>query len=276
MDWDTEIPQHMQSRWASMAEELTGLNKFNFTRRSFCRTRPTKLCVFCDASSQAYGFVIYVVQDGISQINFAKTKVALVKSKSLPTLLAVFIAFKALHFIVRDYSDAVITDIYIFVDAQVVLPWLLKDNIKIKYIFTGNRVKDINDIKNQIEKNSDIRIKYKYVQTTDNPADLISRGITIVKFGNMYEFWSHGPHWVIKDKKEWPTSRFECPSTESKNSVSSKIYYNCIELYVEPVVSFSKFSSWKKLNKATSLVYKFPYKCKGKDQTDICSHQNYI
>ena len=81
------------------------------------------------------------------------------------------------------------------------LSWLLKDNIKIKDIIAGNRVNDINDIKNQIEKNSDIRMKYKYVRTTDNPADLISRGITITKFENMYEFWSHGPHWVIKEKK---------------------------------------------------------------------------
>ena len=71
----------MQSKWASMAENLTGLDEFNFTRRSFCRTRPTEFCVFCDASPQAYGFVIYGVQDGISQIIFAKTKVAPVKSK---------------------------------------------------------------------------------------------------------------------------------------------------------------------------------------------------
>ena len=37
---------------------------------------------------------------------------------------------------------------------------------------------------------------------------------------------------------------------------------------MEPVVFVSKFSWWKKLNKATSLVYKFLYKCKRKDQTD--------
>ena len=136
------------------------------------------------------------MQDGISQIIFAKTKVTPVKSKSFPTLelLAVFIAFKALHFVVRGYSDAVITDVYIFVNAQVVLSWLLKDNIKIKNIFIGNS-------QGQIEENSDIRIKYKYVHTTDNPANLISRGITIAKFENVYKFWSHGPHWVIKDEK---------------------------------------------------------------------------
>ena len=50
LDWDTEIPQHIQSKWASMAEELTGFYKFNFTRKSFCRTCPTKLCIFCDVS----------------------------------------------------------------------------------------------------------------------------------------------------------------------------------------------------------------------------------
>ena len=154
LDWDIEIPQHMQSRWSSMAEELTRLNKSNFTLRSFCRTRPIKLCVFCDASTR---FVIYGVQDGINQIIFAKTKVAFIKSKSLPTreLLTVFIAFKALHFVVRGYSDSVITDIYIFVDVQVVLSWLLKYNRKIANIFARNRVKEINDIKNQIEKNSE-------------------------------------------------------------------------------------------------------------------------
>ena len=81
LDWDTEIPQYIQSKWAS---KLTRLNKFNFTRRSFCRAHPTKLCVFCDASSQAYGCVIYGMQDGISQIIFTKTIVAPAKSKLLP------------------------------------------------------------------------------------------------------------------------------------------------------------------------------------------------
>ena len=97
---------------------------------------------------------------------------------------------------------------------------------------------------------------------------MISSGITIAKFENMYEFWSHRTHWVIKNEKEWPTSRLECLSTESNYTVSSNIYYNSIESYVEPVVSFSKFSSWEKLNKVTFLVYKFLYKCKRKAQTD--------
>ena len=151
--------------------------------------------MFCDASPQAYGFGIYGEQDENSQVIFAKTKVAPVKSKSLPTLdlLAVFIVFKALHFVVRGYSDAVITDIYIFFDAQIVLSWLLKDNIKIKKYIRRKQIQRQNGIKNQIEKNSDIRTKYKYVLSTDNPADLISRRITKAKFENMYEFWSHGP-----------------------------------------------------------------------------------
>ena len=258
MDWNTEITQHMQSRWASMAEKLAGLNEFNFTRRSFRRTCPSKFCVFCDDSSQAYGFVIYGVQDGISQIIFAKTKVASVKSKSLPTLelLAAFIASKALRFVERCSNHR---HLYICrCPSSVILA--IKGQYKNKNIFAGNRVKDINGIKNQIEKNSDIRIKYKYVHTTDIPADLISRGIAIAKFENMNEFWSHGPHWVIKNEKEWPTSKLECLFTESKTTVSSKFFYNSIKSYEELI--------WKKLNEVTSLVYRFLYKCKGRDQTD--------
>ena len=75
--------------------------------------------------------------------------------------------------------------------------------------------------------------------------------------------------WVIKDEKEWPTSRLESQFTESKNTVSTRIYYNRI-------VSFSKFSNWKKLNKVTSLVYKFLYKCKRRDQTDRLQPEKMI
>lgn len=86
-----------------------------------------------------------------------------ITSKSLPTLelLAVYTDFKVLHCIMKSYSDATVTDIYIFADAQVVLSWLLNDNIKIKDVFTGNRVKDITDMKFQIQIKYNINIKYK-------------------------------------------------------------------------------------------------------------------
>lgn len=108
------------------------------------------------------------------------------RSKSLPTLelLTVYTAFKALHCIRKSYSDATITDIYIFADAQVVLLWLIKNNIKIKNIFAGNRIQDINDKKIKY----DINIKYKYVHTSDS----LARGITLASFEKIYEFWPHG------------------------------------------------------------------------------------
>ena len=59
---------------------------------------PLKLYLFGDASSQAYGFVVYRVQNGKSQLIFCKVKVTPMKTKTLPTmeLLVVHSAFKAL------------------------------------------------------------------------------------------------------------------------------------------------------------------------------------
>ena len=62
--------------------------------------------------------------------------------------------------------------IVVVVDAQVVLSWILSENIKTKYIFTRNRFKGIRE---RVEKLIALvyDLTFKYVRTTDNPADLI-------------------------------------------------------------------------------------------------------
>ena len=63
---------------------------------------------------------------------FAKPKVVPLVQKSLPTLelLSVYIAVQGLYSLLRIYSKFRINSIYIGVDAQVVLSWLLSDVIK--------------------------------------------------------------------------------------------------------------------------------------------------
>ena len=82
------------------------------------------------------------------------------------------------------------------VDAQIVLSWALSENIKTKCLFTRNRLKDIRE---RIGKLHDLGfdLVFKFVSTSDNPADLITRGITLDKFRSELQFWLTGPEWLI-------------------------------------------------------------------------------
>ena len=94
---------------------------------------------------------VYSVQNNQSHLLFSKAKVAPMKPKSLLTLLllAMFFDIKCLLPLLKAYSRIKIRDVVISVDAQVVLSWLLSDNIKTKNQFVRNR---LNDIKQMIEE----------------------------------------------------------------------------------------------------------------------------
>ena len=56
------------------------------------------------------------------------------------------------------------------------------------------------DIHKEITKlNKSIHVKFNYVNTNDNPADLITRGVSLDKFKAQFLFWLHGPSWLVGD-----------------------------------------------------------------------------
>ena len=134
MNWDDDINLDSLSKWSALSKDLSQLTSLEFPRFCVDKDKPSALYIFCDSSKQAYGFAAYNVQDGKSSLVFSKTKVARMKSKSLPTLelLSVFLAIKCLPTLLNAYSQGMILSITIAVDAQVVLAWLLSEEIKTK------------------------------------------------------------------------------------------------------------------------------------------------
>ena len=105
--------------------------------------------MFCDASKLgAYGYVAYGVQEAQSNFLFAKCKGVPHKKKSLPTLelLSVYLAVKGLYSLLKAYSKLKILNIFIAVDAQVVISWLLSNNVKTSNMFARNRIKDVHSM----------------------------------------------------------------------------------------------------------------------------------
>ena len=61
-------------------------------------------------------------------------------------------------------------------------------------------------------KEKSLSVKFRYVHTGQNLADLLTREITLEKFRQNPRFWSLGPKWLSKSPKEWPTSDLQCLS----------------------------------------------------------------
>ena len=112
-------------------------------------------------------------------------------------LLAVYSTIKSQATLLKTYSKIYIENVCVFVDAQVILSWLLTENIKAKSLFTRNRLKDIQEMRKQLLKEFTVDIKFRYVPSADKPDDLLTWGITLEKFQQMLDYWTYGPTWLI-------------------------------------------------------------------------------
>ena len=73
------------------------------------------LVIFTDASKFGYGFTVYNVADGCSNLLYAKSRVVPVKAKTLPTLelLGVHHALKSLPIVLDSFANIKFTDVTI-------------------------------------------------------------------------------------------------------------------------------------------------------------------
>ena len=187
------------------------------------------------------------------------------KPKTLPTLelLRVHLAVKCLPTLLGVYSHIKIDNIYLSVDAQVVLSWIFSDNFKTKSLYTRNRIKDIHQMIKEIDSKYSIKIHFKYVTFSENPADLLSRGIPFEKFQQNLTYWTCGPNWLSENPLKWPDNNLNCLNAANKDIIQSINLHNTATYpKLKPMIPFERFSKLTKLIKATAFVSKFIDKCK--------------
>ena len=78
-------------------------------------------------------------------------------------------------------------------DNQCVLHWIASK--KLLTLFIQNRVKDITEANN---------INFRYVETSQNPADLATVGVSVQDLSTC-ELWWHGSKWLQNSEETWPT-----------------------------------------------------------------------
>lgn len=226
-----------------------------------------ELHVFCDASLNAYGSVIYMRQvatNGQTSVKFifAKARVAPLKQAwTIPRLelLGAVIAAKITSKITEYIGAKFIDSVSYWCDNSAVLGWIRDSPQKWK-AFVANRISDIHSLS---DRNS-----WKYVNSKDNPADLLSRGLSL-QTPEQRQFWFTGPKWLntsgrpenihklntehamtyAADVDRERKTLLTCTATQCTYTISS-------------LIDESRFSTWSKAVRVMAFVLRFIDRCK--------------
>ena len=204
LDWDEELTELLTNAaraWFSELRELTLLQIPQCLLVGGKQIDNVSLHTLVDASEDAFGAVAYVrysYQDGTISTNIvaAKTRVAPIIATSIPRLelmgavIGVRLSTRIASVLALHMSQAVFWS-----DSQNVLWWIHGHSRDFKP-FVANLV-------GEIQTSTDPQ-QWRYIPTSLNPADILSRGMTAADLAKCDRWWK-GPEFLRKPEEAWPT-----------------------------------------------------------------------
>ena len=193
---------------------------------------------------------------------FAKNKISPLEGKTLPTLelLTIYLALKCLPQVISAYTCS-FSSLHIFSDSQISLSWVLSQDLKMKQVFIKNRMQDIRSMEKSLASQN-LRPNFHFVRTDENPADLLTRGLSFREFSQKFDFWEHGPRWATSPQIYWPAHELRCLPGDLRFTVFLTI--SMVDLIV-PLIDFLRFSSVQKLFRVCAHLFSFADRCRRVD-----------
>lgn len=259
LNWDEDVPPPVLSKWLKYREELPLLTKINIGRLVYDNTGVQKpnLHLFCDSSEKAYGCCAYVVSEKdhfiTATLLCAKSKVAPLKKVTLPrlelcgALMAAELKSKLVNCLRVKFNN-----IFLWTDSMIVLSWLAKPSSNWN-TFVANRIE-------KIHSNTSAQ-QWRYVPSSENPADVISRGCSPSNLQSQNLYWN-GPHWLTAPEEYWPRSSNSTWETTSETQTQADIHLSV----VKDEQFMNKFSSWLRLIRVTAYILRWKRKVLDKTQ----------
>ena len=183
------------------------LDMYAISMSVYCDARQSHTTHFAVASPQAYGAVAYLVHETHLAILMSKARTAPLKQHTLPRLELMAAVLGARLYIFISTSTNT-TNTFFWSDSQIVLSWITsKKTLK---PFVSNRINEIRSVSTE----------WRYCPSADNPADLLTRGITFDQFNSSTQ-WRHGPTWLSSTSKwpKWPHAEILLVQTEADEEV---------------------------------------------------------
>ncbi|KAL6489444.1 hypothetical protein MHYP_G00031850 [Metynnis hypsauchen] len=208
-----------------------------------------------DASETGYGTVSYLLQNNKSNrvhctLVMAKARVAPLKPITVPRMeLAAATMAARMDKTLRSELQLQLKESVFWSDSTTVLKYIRNRTSRYR-TFVANRVETI-------LKLSEVR-QWRYVNTSKNPADHVSRGLKVHAF-MQNETWIQGPDFLTKPKDEWPQNpdNPENLTTEDPEVRDVIVSATATEEQVDTVQQFLEhYSSWFHLRKAVAWILK--------------------
>ena len=267
-DWDEKLNSAQISHWKKIIKNVEDLTTLSIPR--YVMGENARLLRFCDASNRAYATTLYLqtTSNGITYTNliFSILRNSPKKSLTIPRmeLLSVLIGVRSLQFVEKSLKIS-ITQRVLWTDSQCVLMWIKgKEN---QSVFVRNRIKEISNTKD---------VQFRYINTSHNPADLPTRGVSVKNLKDN-QLWWHGPEWLNQEYETWPTwniPTIDLSKLENEESSSKQVLYEITEAVTEVQETITSpfnikengFSTLKKLLNVTSYVKRFIENTRRKDK----------
>lgn len=252
LEWDSILPDNLQSEWISWVSDIKSLNEFSLPRCILENSQmPVQLHVFADASPRAYGATAFIrtCENDVYRSNLfmSKSRVAPIKVNgenelSLPRLelTAAVCAARLQNYIISS-TRLIIENVYLWTDSKITFQWIKGKPERWKP-YVANRVREIQAITKQC--------KWRHCSGQENPADLVTRGIKPSKLITS-NLWRNGPEWLCESEDNWPQEEV---IEDDENFV---LNVRACEEKIEPLFDVNKYSSLEKILRVTSYILRF-------------------
>ncbi|XP_049886542.1 uncharacterized protein LOC126381028 isoform X1 [Pectinophora gossypiella] len=257
--WDDEVSVDIKKLWHNFAHTLPHLNDTNIPRWVMCNSPSSiQLHIFTDASEKAYGACVYVrtvASDGSVTVRLltSKSKVAPIKPTTIPrlelcgALVGARLCTKVLN------SLTIKPECIFWCDSTIVLGWLASSPVPLKP-FVRHRVCEIQE---GFPEQS-----WRYVPTKENPADLVSRGLSANLISDSTLWWS-GPSFLLSDPTLWPETPNKVKTTDLPDTITVKCLHVTESHDVNPISKLIlESSNFAHLHRVMAYVLRFVNNCR--------------
>ncbi|XP_017875322.1 uncharacterized protein LOC108622144 [Ceratina calcarata] len=255
-DWDQAVPDEVLGSWTNLREQLPCLEQLRIARWLGTLDSSTFfLHGFADASSQAYAATVYIVtlvgdEGPRSTLLAAKTKVAPIKTLSIPRLelCGALLLARLMDSIISQLSTSP-KGVYCWTDSQVALAWLNSHPSRWQ-VFVANRTSEI--------LTTLPTASWGHVRTSENPADLATRGVEPRLLQQQTLWWS-GPAWLTTHWQNWQSSGTHYSTTveEKKEKMVFTTPLGKTDKDKPMESMLSRYSKWSKVMRIFAYVLRW-------------------